>query len=166
MTTTDEKAKRQQIDVDLLEATPTAGGLWHWMLASPTLIFLAWNWIALLDTLDVTGWSWLNIVIGTLTFVVVLVLPFGYLAHRLVTALPSLFQAAGWEVRPRERVSEARLYTARHVYREKERATTNWNRIWLRTAQGWVYLEIAFIFLGVILMVIVFFSVLQFGFGQ
>ncbi|MEM7132422.1 MAG: hypothetical protein AAF702_39330 [Chloroflexota bacterium] len=161
-----EKIERLKVDVDLLEVTPTAGGLWHWMLASPALLFLAWNWIALLDALRVTNWSWLNILIGCVTFIVVWVLPLGYAAHWLVTAFPRIFQAAGWEEIPREEIADTKFYMAQRIYKDRERASTNWNRVWLRVAQGWVYLEIFGIFLGVILMAIIFFSVLQFGFGQ
>lgn len=153
-------------DADLVEATPAAGGLWHWILASPALLFLAWNWIALLDTINFTGNSSLNILLGCISFIALIVLPLGYLAHRFVTGMPRLFQAAGWEIKPRKEIPEAELFTTRYTYRDKQRSATSWHRIWLRTAQGWVYLEIAAIFIGAILLIPLFFSALQFGFGQ
>ena len=36
----------------------------------------------------------------------------------------------------------------------------------MRAAQGWVYLEIAAIFIGAIAMIPIFFSVSEFGFGR
>jgi hypothetical protein len=36
----------------------------------------------------------------------------------------------------------------------------------MRAAQGWVYLEIAAIFIGAIAVIPLFFSALDFGFGQ
>lgn len=163
--TNKKQSERQRIDADLLEATPTAGGLWHWILASPMLIFLAWTWIELVDRVGVTAWSWVNILIGSITFIVLIVLPLGYLAHRIVTSFPRLFKASGWDVQPRVKVSEMELYMAKVTYHDRERAHTNWERMWLRAAQGWVYLEIAAIFGGAIVMFPLFFSAMQFSRG-
>jgi hypothetical protein len=38
--------------------------------------------------------------------------------------------------------------------------------VWIRAAQGWVYLEIIAIFVGAIAMIPLFFSAVDFGFGQ
>ena len=163
---TDAKIERRRVQANLIEATPSAGGLWHWILASPILIFLLWSWISLFSLLNVIVWPATNIILGSITFTVVIVLPLGYLAHRIITAMPRLFQNAGWEVYPLEAVREAEKYSVRYDVQERQRATTNWQRIWLRVAQGWVFLEIAAIFAGAILMIPLFFSAVQFGFGR
>ena len=158
--------ERPTVDADLIEATPIYGGLGHWILASPMILFLAWNWIALIDALGPTAYGWLNILLASILFLLLIILPFGYAAHWLITALPRLFQRAGWELLPRQKVPLEVQYTARYIYRSKERAQTNWSRIWMRCAQGWVYLEIATIFAGALLLVPLFFSVSDFGFGR
>ncbi|MBV7329529.1 hypothetical protein KFU94_15035 [Chloroflexi bacterium TSY] len=155
-----------QVEADLIEADPAYGGLGHWILASPVLLFLAWNWIAVFDFFSPLEMGWLNLVLGGLSFLVLIVVPFGYGAHRFVTALPRLFQTAGWEIAPREAVEPAKMYTTRYVFRERRRASTNWTRIILRCAQGWVFLEIAAILAAAVLMIPLFFSVTQFGFGR
>jgi hypothetical protein len=83
-----------------------------------------------------------------LLFLAAVVLPFGWLAHRLVTAAPRLFQQAGWDVQPLEPVREQELYPGAIVFRPEHRAPHSWSRQWLRGAQGWVYIEIAVILLG------------------
>ena len=163
---TETKLERPTYDADLIEATPSYGGLGHWILASPTILFLAWNWIALIDTLEPTGYSWLNILIAGILLIGLIILPFGYAAHWIITAMPRLFQRAGWELVPRETVPLKQVYTAHYVYCSKQRARTSWNRVWMRCAQGWVYLEIFIIFAGAILMVPLFFSASEFGFGR
>ena len=165
------KVARRRVSANLIEATPSAGGLWHWILASPALIFLLWSWISLFSLFSSIAWPTINmpianIVLGSITFIVVIVLPLGYLAHRTITAMPRLFQNAGWEIHPLEPVREAEKYLVRYDIQERQRAATNWHRIWLRAAQGWVFLEIAAIFVGAILMIPLFFSAMQFGFGR
>lgn len=136
------------------------------MLAAPLLLFLAWNWIAVVNALQPSGIALLDGIVGVAAFIFVFVLPLGYGAHRLVTGLPRLFQNAGWDVQPLEPVREAEQYLVRYAVQNRQRAATDWNRIWLRVAQGWVYLEIAVIFAGAIAMIPLFFSAVQFGFGQ
>jgi hypothetical protein len=94
------------------------------------------------------------------------VLPLGWLAHRVVTALPVLFQKAGWDVHPLEPVREAEQYLVYYVPQRRQRAANTWPRAWLRAAQGWVYLEIAAILAAGIMLVPLFFSALDAGFGQ
>jgi hypothetical protein len=88
------------------------------------------------------------------------------LAHALVTAVPGLFQKAGWDVQPLEPVAERDQYLVRYVPQRRYRAPTNWPRLWLRAAQGWVYIEIFAILAGAIVVVPLFFSALDFGFGR
>ena len=107
------KIGRRRVPANLIEATPSAGGLWHWILASPALIFLLWSWISLFSLLSSIAWPMINIpianiVLGSITFIVVIVLPLGYLVHRTITAMPRLFQNAGWEIYPLEPVREGR----------------------------------------------------------
>jgi len=160
------KFERLQIDADLLEATPSANGLWHWILASPLLLFLAWNWIAIADTLSPLPWMWVNIVLSGIAFIVLLVLPLGCVGFWIVSAFPQIFHHAGWELQPRETYPVERMYSAKFTYQDRARATTNWPRIFMRAAQGWVYLEIFAIFAGAILLIPLFLSVTQFGFGR
>ena len=163
---TEAKVERRRVQANLIEATPSAGGLWHWILASPALLFLLWSWISLFGFFSPLALPAVNIGLGAIIFIVAIVLPFGYLAHRAITALPWLFQNAGWEIYPLEPVREAEKYLVRYDVQERQRATTNWSRIWMRAAQGWVFLEIAAIFAGAILMIPLFFSAVQFGFGR
>jgi len=160
------KFEQLQIDADLLEATPSANGLWHWILASPLLLFIAWNWIAIADTLSPIPWMWVNIVLSGIAFIALLVLPLGNLGFLVVSMFPRIFQHAGWELQPRETYEIERMYSAKYTYLKRARATTNWSRIFLRAAQGWVYLEIFVIFAGAILMIPLFWSASQFGFGS
>lgn len=160
------KFERLEVDADLLEATPTANGLWHWILASPILLFIAWNWIALADTFSPIPYMWVNIVLSGLAFIFLFVLPVGNLGFYIVSLFPRLFHNAGWELQPRKFYPEERMYTAKIHYHDRARATTNWPRIMMRAAQGWVYLEIFAIFAGALMMIPLFLSVSQFGFGQ
>lgn len=156
---------RRRVPADLVEATPSRGGLGYWLLASPLILFLAWMWLDI-----VLYWSqladWLAALVGLLVFVGAAILPLGYLAHRIVTSFPRLFQNAGWDVVALEPVPQAERYTVRYVPRERLRAPLSWSRIWLRVAQGWVYLEIAAIFVAAVLMIPLFFSAVEFGFGS
>lgn len=158
--------ERRQVPALLIESTPSHKGLGHWTLASPLLLYVGWFWVDLFAYFSPIPWRWLDLILGAVVYVIVFVLPLGYGAHRLVTALPKLFQHAGWDIQPLARVDPAQQYMVRYTYTGKERAETDPGRIWLRAAQGWVYLEIVTIFLGAIAMVPIFFSAVEFGFGQ
>lgn len=161
-----KKYEPRRVDADLIEATPDMGGLGFWVLASPLLGFLAWLWIDLVRALAPTALGWANITLGLLSFVLLIVLPFGYAAFFAVTSLPRLFRHAGWDIQPREAVREAEMYTVHYVYCDRHRARTTWRRVLMRLAQGWVFLEIAAIFAGALLLAPIFFSATEFGFGQ
>jgi len=156
--------ERRQVLADLIEATPSPLG--QWLLASPLLGFVLWAWVDLFAHYSPLPWYWLDALLGTLLFLAVVVLPFGWLAHRLVTAVPRLFQQAGWDVQPLEPVREQELYLVRYRFQARHRAQHSWSRQWLRAAQGWVYIEIAAILLGGILVIPLFFSAVDFGFGR
>lgn len=149
---------------DLIEATPNSLGMW--LLASPMLIFILWAWVDLFAHFSPLPWYWLDAGLGAAIFALLVVLPLGWLAHRLVTAVPRLFQNAGWDVQPLAPVSEQEMYLVRYTYQGRRRAANTWSRQWLRAAQGWVYLEITAILLGGVLMIPIFFSALDFGFGR
>ncbi len=165
MATSKPKVQRRSVPVNLIETTPAAGGAGNWLLASPMLLFLLWAWgdlIAYLSPLPrLLDWA-----IGILIYVLLLVLPLGVAAFWLVTSLPKLFHHAGWDVQPLESIAPEEEYTVRFTYRDQIRAQTTWRRTWMRAAQGWVFLEIAAIFIGAIAMIPIFLSVSEFGFGQ
>lgn len=158
------KVERREVAADLLEATPNAAGMW--LLGSPFLIFVLWAWVDVFAHYSPVAFYWLDVVVGVLVFLALIVLPFGWLAHRLVTAFPRLFQHAGWDIQPLEPVREAEMYTVRYVYQGRRRASNSWRRQWLRAAQGWVYIEIAAILIGGVLLVPMFLSAVDFGFGR
>lgn len=165
--TTENEYVRRVVPADLVEATPGGGGIGHWLLASPMLLFLAWLWVDLFrHFVGPTGNYWVDALAGLLVFVPVVVLPLGYLGHRLVLSLPRLFHHAGWDVQPLEKVAPAEQYLVRYRYQARHWAPTNWRRVVLRAAQGWVFLEIAAIFVGAVLMIPLYFSAREFGFGQ
>lgn len=165
--TTESEYVRRVVPADLVEATPGGGGIGHWLLASPMLLFLAWLWIDLFHHfVGPTGNYWVDAFIGLLVFVPVVVLPLGYLAHRLVLLLPRLFHNAGWDVQPLEKVAPAEQYLVRYRYQARHWAPADWRRVMLRTAQGWVFLEMAAILVGAVLMIPLYFSAREFGFGQ
>lgn len=157
---------RRTVDADLIETTPPSGGLFHWILASPMLLFLAWMWVDLFAHYSPLPWYWLDAPLGLALFIAVIVLPFGLGAFHLVATLPRLFGHAGWDVQPLESVREAELPMVRFRYRSRTRAARSWSRTWLRAAQGWVYLEVAAVLIGGVLMVPIFFSAVDFGFGS
>jgi hypothetical protein len=162
---TEVKYERRTVTADLVESTPGANGLGYWLLASPMILFLVWVWgdvFAYYSPLP----RLLDWIVGILLFVVLFILPLGYLAHRLVTSVPRLVGHAGWDVVPLEPVSEAEQYMVRYAYQDRHRALRTWGRAWLRAAQGWVYLEIIAIFVGAVAMIPLFFSAVDFGFGQ
>lgn len=160
------KFVRRTVVADLIEATPSNWGLGQWVLAAPMLIFLLWlwvDWVHVLSPLDVRV---VNVFIGALLFIGVIVLPLGYLTHRVVLSFPRIFQHAGWDIQPLERVKPEEIYLVRYRYQARHWAANNWERAWLRVAQGWVYLEIIAILGGAIVMIPLFFSAVEFGFGQ
>ena len=131
----------------------------------PLLLFLLWLWVDFFAALSPLPWYWVDVLLAAALLLVFLV-PVGWAAYRLVTAAPRLFQNAGWDVQPLEPVREEEMYTVRYTFRGRRRAPNTFRRQWLRAAQGWVYIEIAVIFIAAILMVPVFFSALDFGFGR
>lgn len=163
---TEAKFTRRAVPANLIEATPPAGGVGYWLLASPLLLFLAWLWIDLFRL--VVGWSnyTLSAMVGLVLYALLIVLPLGYLAHRLVLLLPRLFQHAGWDIEPLEPVKPAELYLVQYRFQARQWAPGGWPRAWLRAAQGWVFLEIAAILVGAIAMIPLFFSAAEFGFGR
>jgi hypothetical protein len=160
------KVTLREVPADLVETTPDVGALGQWLLASPLLIFLAWLWGDLFALYSPLPWYWIDVLFALVVFALAIVLPFGVLAHAIVTAAPGLFQKAGWDVQPLEPVAERELYLVRYVTRQRHRAPTTWKRLWLRAAQGWVYWEIFVILAGAIAAVPLFFSAMDFGFGR
>jgi hypothetical protein len=157
---------RRQVAADLIETTPDRDGLFHWVLASPIILFLAWTWIDLFAHYSPISLYWLDVLLGLVVFALLVVLPFGLAAFYLVAAFPRLFSHAGWDVQPLEPVRERELHMVRYRFHNRFRSANTWRQAWVRAAQGWVYLEIAVILLGGVLMVPVFFSATDFGFGR
>lgn len=160
------KFVRRRVPADLVEATPGRGALGQWILAAPMIGFLAWFWIDLVQAFSPLDQRWLNRIIGLALFAFLIVLLFGYLAHAFVAAWPRLFQHAGWEIEPLEPVKPEEMYMVHYLYQARHYAPWSWRRAWLRAAQGWVYLEILAIFVGAIGMIPLYFSAVEFGFGQ
>lgn len=158
------KFERRKVQADLIEATPHPLG--HWLLASPILVFVGWLWLDLFQHFSPIPWRWLDSILGVAAYLMLFVLPLGVAAHYLVTSFPRLFQNAGWDVQPLEPVREAEQYMVRYVVHQRTRAAANWSRLWLRAAQGWVYLEITAIFVGALVMIPLFLSITEFGFGR
>ena len=161
-----QSTARRVVPAELIETTPENGALFHWILAAPLLLFLAWTWTDLFTHYSPIPFYWVDLVVGLFVFVVLVVLPLGLAAHGLVSALPRLFGHAGWDVQPLEPVSEAEQYLVRYRYVRRRYAPGAWSRRWMRAAQGWVYLEIALILLGGVLIIPIFFSASEFGFGR
>lgn len=157
---------RREVPADLVEALPENGGLFHWVLASPILLFLLWVWIDIFAHFSPVASYWFDALLAMLIFVLLFVLPLGVGAFYLVTSLPRLFSHAGWDLQPLETVREAEQYMVRYRFANRHRAPHGWGRAWVRAAQGWVYIEIAAILIGAVVMVPIFFSVTDFGFGQ
>ena len=150
----------------LVEATPGAGGWGHWVLSAPAIFFIGWFWLDLFRILSPFQTRSIDVLLGALAYVVLILLPFGYGAHRFVTSFPGVFQQAGWTVQPLEPVRPEEQHTVRYICTSRERAETDGRRILLRVAQGWVYLEIGAILVGAVVMVPLFFSAVEFGFGR
>jgi hypothetical protein len=161
-----EKFTRRQVPALLIESSPPANGLFYWILASPMILFVGWFWVDLFAYFDPLPWYWLDFILGVIIYIFLILLPLGYGAHRLVTSLPKLFQNAGWDVQPLEDVRPEEMYSVNYLYTGVERAPTTWDRIWMRAAQGWVYIEIAAILIGAIAIIPLFFSAVEFGFGS
>ena len=160
------KPKRRVVPADLIETTPDAGAAFHWALAAPLLLFLAWIWVDVFTHFSPVGPYWLDASLAVVAYAFVFVLPLGLTTHRIITAGPRLFQHAGWDLRPLEPVAPEEQYLVRYAYRARRRAPGSWRRWLMRAAQGWVYLEIATIFTGAVLMIPLFFSATEFGFGR
>ncbi|MCB0079408.1 MAG: hypothetical protein KDE47_00685 [Caldilineaceae bacterium] len=160
------KFERRTVAADLVEATPGGNGIGYWILASPMLLFLLWMWVDFIHLLSPLENRFLNVFIGTLIFIGLIILPLGLLAHRLILLFPRIFQNAGWDVQPLEPVREEEMYVVRYQFQARHWANNSWPRAWLRAAQGWVYLEITAIFVGAIVMIPLFFSAVEYGFGQ
>jgi hypothetical protein len=157
---------RRVVPADLIESTPSSGGVGQWVLASPLLLFLAWLWVDAVQAVSPLSSFWLNALFGLPIFAVLIVLPLGYVTHRGVLGLPWLFHNAGWDVAPLEPVPLAEQYLVRYRYQARHWAATNWRRAWLRAGQGWVFLEIAVILVGAVAMIPLYFSAVELGFGQ
>lgn len=157
---------RRRVKANLIEATPPSGAIGHWILASPLIVFLGWLWVDLFIFFSPIPWYWLDVIAAVAAFLYLAILPLGYVAHFLITSLPRLFQHSGWDVEPIEPVRREEMYMVRYDYQDRMRAKLTWHRAWVRAAQGWVYLEIVVIFLTALLIIPVFFSVTDFGFGQ
>lgn len=157
---------RRSVPADLVEALPENGGLMHWILASPMLIFLAWVWVDVFAHFSPIPSYWLDVVLGLVVFAWVIVLPLGYGAFFLVTRFPRLFSNAGWDIQPLEYVNEAEMYMVKYLFQARRRAPNSLGRAWVRAAQGWVYLEIVTILSGGVAMIPIFLSVSEFGFGR
>lgn len=167
--TADVKPKRRarrKVRAHLVEATPGTGGWGHWILSAPAICFLGWLWLDLFKILSPIQPRPLELLLGAVIYIVCILLPCGYGAHRLVTSFPGFFQQAGWTVKPQEPVKPAELHIVRYVFTSRERAVTDSRRIVLRAAQGWVYLEIGAILVGAVVMIPLFFSAVEFGFGR
>jgi hypothetical protein len=161
----DKKIERREVAADLIEATPGRNGLGSWILASPFILFVGWLWLDFFAYLSGLP-PLISALFAFAIFLFLIVLPFGLVAHRIITSFPRLFQNAGWDVQALEPVSAAEQYLVRYVPQTRHRAANSWRRRWLRAAQGWVYLEILAIFVGAIVMIPLFFSASEFGFGR
>ncbi len=161
-----QKQARREVQARLVETTPRANGWEYWILAAPTILFFGWLWVDLFGLFSPIPWQPLELLLGALAYILLILLPFGYGAHRLVTSFPRVFQQAGWTVRPLEPIRPAEWYAVKYVFTAQERAVTDRRRIWLRVAQGWVYLEVGAILIGSMAMVPLFFSAIEFGFGR
>lgn len=157
---------RRSVPADLVEAMPENGGLMHWILASPMVIFLAWVWVDIFAHFSPIPSYWIDVVLGLVVFAWVILLPLGYGAFFLVTSFPRIFSNAGWDVQPLEHVNEAEMYTVHYQFQARRRAPNDLPRAWVRASQGWVYIEIATILVGGVAMIPIFLSVSEFGFGQ
>lgn len=160
------KPVRRTVAADLVETTPDAGGALHWLLAAPVLVFLAWVWVDVFAYYSPVRVRWLDALLALVVYMALIVGPLGLAAHRLVTGAPWLFQRAGWDVVPLELISAEEQYVVRYACRQRLRAEGTWRRRLMRAGQGWVYIEIATILAGAMLLIPLFLSATEFGFGR
>ena len=158
------KPQTRRVAAELVEASPAQAG--QWLLASPLIVFAGWLWLDFFNYYSPIPWRWLDIILGAAVYLFVIVLPLGLLAHRLVASLPRLFQNAGWDVTPLEPVRESEKYMVKYVAQAHTYAPTTQTRLWMRAAQGWVYIEIFAILAGGLLLIPIFLSATRFGFGS
>ncbi len=161
-----EKKGRRKVKAHLVEATPRGVAWGHWVLASPAICFLGWLWLDLFGIISPFQSRPVDLLLGAFIYAIFILLPLGYGAHRLVTSFPGVFQQAGWDVEPLEPVKPEEQHIVRYVCITRERAGIDGRRILMRVAQGWVYLEIAAVLAGAVVMVPLFFSAVEFGFGS
>ena len=140
---TNTKPVRRTVPAKLMESTPDRRGLGHWALASPMIIYAGWLAVDIFAALSPIPWRWLDLILGTLLYVFLIVLPAGVLAHGLITAFPRLFQQSGWDVIPLERRRPGEdLPGSATIMSSANGPPQLGPGCWLRAAQGWVYLEI------------------------
>ncbi len=164
MSNADTKPQTRQVAANLVEASPSQVG--QWLLASPLIVYLGWLWLDIFNHYSPIPWRWLDMILGAALYLFVFILPLGLLAHRFVASFPRIFQNAGWDVVALEPVRESEQYTVRYVAKARTFAPTTQSRLWLRAAQGWVYLEIFAILAGGLLLIPIFLSATRFGFGS
>lgn len=157
------KSGRREVLARLVEATPGAYGWGHWALSAPLVLFMGWLWVDMFGAITSIPWRPMAFLFGALVYILLILPPVGYGAHRFVTSFPRLFQQAGWTVHPLESLRPAEQYTVKYVFTERERAATDSRRVLLRVAQGLVYVEIGAILAGFIAMVPLFFSAIEYG---
>ncbi|MCY4089908.1 MAG: hypothetical protein OXF62_03740 [Caldilineaceae bacterium] len=157
--------RRTEVRARLVEMTPGANGFYYWILSAPVIFFLGWLWVDLVELVSVASRP-VGLTLGAATFVALVILPFGYGAHRLVTSFPGLFQRAGWTVHPLAQLRPAEQYTVKYIVVSRERAATDVPRVLLRVAQGWVYLEIAIVLIGALALPPLYLSAIEFGLGR
>jgi hypothetical protein len=164
MTETDARPQMRRVAANLVEASPNPAG--QWLLASPLIVYMGWLWLDIFNYYSPVPWRWLDMILGAVVYLLLIILPLGLLAHRLITSLPRLFQNAGWDVVPLEPVRESEQYMVKYVAQEKAYAPFTQARVWQRAAQGWVYIEIFAILAGALLLIPIFLSATRFGFGS
>lgn len=155
---------RRTVPADLVETTPWTLG--NWLLASPLLVFVGWAWIDLFVHFSPVPWRWLDTFLGLAAYLFLFILPLGLLGFYAVTSFPRIFNHSGWDVQPLEPVADNEQYMVRYAPRRRLRSPASWARTWIRVAQGWVYLEMAAILIGGVLLIPLFFSAADFGFGR
>jgi len=164
MAESNAKPTVRSVAANLIEASPAQAG--QWLLASPLIIYVAWFWLDIFNHYSPIPWRWLDTLLGAAFYVILVILPLGRLAHRLITSLPRVFQNAGWDVVALEPVRESEQYMVKYIAQERTYAPTTQRRLWMRAAQGWVYIEIVAILVGGLLLIPIFLSATRFGFGR
>lgn len=164
MSESNVKPRIRQVAADLMESTPSQAG--QWLLASPLIVYAGWLWLDIFNHYSPIPWRWLDLILGAAIYLMVLIVPLGLVAHRTVTSLPRVFQNAGWDVVPLEPVRESEQYMVKYIAHGRKYAPTTPTRLLLRAAQGSVYIEIFAILAGGLLLIPIFLSATQFGFGS